>query len=223
MRHILVFDLDNTICEDTISSRNVPEFLIRLHTHIYPNGSVYVVTARRKVEDGKEASLMDILSYNVDKRIVRALCDYNRGTLMENWLYYNHNDKDIIPIVEYEMKRRGGRAMQYIEETIPQDPNGYEYAKATYYMGVIKMLQLEDIVKKELKRGDDVYIQFFDDSEYNFHAFHVFVKLIKSPLISKHVHFKGGKGRPVFEGAPVISYNPRTGEFGEEVMPAWHK
>jgi len=222
VRNILVFDLDNTICKSSIKGGNVNEFLKKLYEHLQPHGRVYVVTARRRVEDGETISLNEILSYNVDKRIVDALRRYNNDRQLRDWLYYNDNEDEIVPTVEYVMRQRG--QLDLVEKTIPvgQDDDP-ESAKINYYMGIIKMLQLEDIIQKELRYGYPIYVQFFDDSEYNLHAFRTFVEVLRNPIISKYVHFKGGTGKPVFDGGQVFSYNPINHTFTMETMPAWHK
>ena len=223
-RNILVFDLDYTICKDTISNKNVDKFLNMLTDHLGPYGSVYVVTARRQIEDGEKMTLHELLSAHVNKKIVNFLIEYNKRQQrsLEDWFYYNRHEDDIIPAVEKVMRQRG--VLNLINRTIPKDDedDDPESRKMTYYMGIIKMLQLEDIIQKELKYEVPIYLQFFDDSEYNFHAFRVFVEVLKNQLITQFVHFKGGTGEPVFGGKPVNSYHPQIGMFSMEQMPAWH-
>lgn len=210
--HIVALDLDLTICEDAISDKNVDEFISFLDKFLGKNGSVYVITARRRVEDGEVSRVKDLLTSYVNPKIIDYLVKRNRGKGIREWVFFNESEKDLVRFVEREAKKEG--ILDIIQNNIPKEKDvDFETCKIMFYMGVVKMFQIKKIILKEIKKRkhNNIKLQFFDDSKYNKKALLLFNNKINDKHISKHVYFKGGTGKAVFGGTKVFYIHPEEG------------
>lgn len=222
---IAVLDIDDTICDNSIAEHNVDEFTLFLKNFIGKHGSVYIITARRRKEDGETVRLNNLLSSYVNPRIIQFLKDINKGKPIREWFYFNESEDELVKYVNKEacklskeLSKQTGKpvdVMSIVDKFIPKDKNyDEEGIKIMFYMGVVKMFQIRKILLKEMEKHKvpvDLKLQFFDDSRYNLRALKLFRDKLKDPIISKHVYFKGGTGKPVFGGTKVYYLHPHEG------------
>ncbi len=182
---VFIFDIDQTICKDTLGSTSkVNQFIQNLKGLIQEHDvQCYIVTAR-VLENRDE---YDLLSFNVHPIIVKFFCELNKEN-PHRWLFYNNTmDHPVNESVKLLRNEEKSDICHNFIHSRGLDPT-------VFHFGMHKMIQIEKIMNKYPKYTEGV---FFDDSSHN-KAAHEFYKHYINPTLHS-VRFTGGNDQPVFQ------------------------
>lgn len=184
---ILIFDLDNTVCKNTLYTAEKVNYVVNLIRNLVKtqHAKLYVVTARRLTDFNDE---YDLLSYNIPTKIVQLFTELNKFR-NERWLYYNDHDNHC-HIVSKDVLRQSGKYYHNLSYLMVK-----KLDKEMFYYGIQKMVQINEILSK-YKKYPKLEVIFFDDASYNHHAW-IYYKMFVNPYM-RDLKFIGGKDKPVF-------------------------
>lgn len=182
---IVIFDLDNTICNYTLNSQekiNYIKNMIKYYKVTY-DAKFYVITARRL--ENFNGSTLNLLTYNIPNDIINLLLELNKKR-NDRWLFYNINDTD----PEYSTTNLLNlfNKHSHFNHFLQSKQLNRDYL----YHGIKKSLQIDEILSKY---PQGIPVLFFDDASHNRHALEFYTTFIK-PM--KNITMYGGQDKPVF-------------------------
>lgn len=183
---VFIFDLDGTICKDTLNSRQKLNYVLNMIREAHHNnGHIYVVTARRLSDFNNDEQ--KLFTFNVPKEITDLINMLNRYKTTR-WLYYNNNDDHANQITISHLARHG-KIRVYDQYMTLFNFLRWELLN----LGYQKMVQIDEILSRH---SSDHLIYFFDDASHNKHAWGFYFTHI-NPRLSD-VNFIGGEDKKVF-------------------------
>lgn len=187
MKNILIFDLDGTIDNQSLSHEKLKLVFDAMRKNFINGGLLYVVTARRLCDFQDQSQ---ILKYNIPPKIIDLIL-YINSNIDHRWLYYNDDlDHPIISALQKLGKPKHNKIKHFERYCKDKDRHILNMS-----MGIQKMIQIEEIISMApFGKKDDIY--FFDDSSDNFLAYIYYITYINPSM--KNVKFVGGFDRAVF-------------------------
>jgi hypothetical protein len=186
---ILIFDLDQTICKGSVTPEIMNLLLKKILQTKLKGGCIYIVTARRFSDFNNE---QELLSHNIPEDIVHMLTFVNKYTY-HRWIYYNNTISDIYNGV-YELLQRRGLQEEFEQFVMGHSKRDFDILELN--VGLIKMLQIEEILQK-YSNLDEYTVYFFDDSKPNYMAY-VFYSTYVNEMFN-FINFVGGENKAVFQ------------------------